>query len=85
MSNEDLPLYVFNGTKEDALANRTVLRSQLEQVRKCDKFPCVKVSCARCEKRVSVFMLFKCLYCGLWFCKSCAERHFGEEFQNLYS
>ena len=77
-NNKDLPLHVFNGTKKDALENLSVLRGQLEQAKRCEKFPCVKISCAKCAKRVSLFMLFKCLYCGLWFCKSCAERHFGE-------
>ena len=32
----------------------------------------------KCGKRVSMMYAFKCLYCDFWFCKSCAEIHFGK-------
>jgi len=31
----------------------------------------------RCGKVVSIEYAFRCLYCGFWFCQSCAEQHFG--------
>ncbi|MFH1759878.1 MAG: hypothetical protein ABIA63_02130 [bacterium] len=30
-----------------------------------------------CGKRPMMFYMFRCLYCGLWFCQSCAGKHFG--------
>jgi hypothetical protein len=32
-----------------------------------------------CGTRAPVRFLFRCLYCGVWFCQSCAEVHFGKK------
>lgn len=32
----------------------------------------------KCGKRVSLSYAYKCLYCGYWFCATCAEVHFGK-------
>ena len=34
--------------------------------------------CADCGFHRWIGYLYKCLYCGLWFCPSCAETHFGK-------
>lgn len=37
----------------------------------------VKVTCP-CGRRVSVYYhTYRCFYCGVYFCKKCAKRHFG--------
>lgn len=30
-----------------------------------------------CGQTLSLISSFRCLYCGEWFCKDCAEKHFG--------
>jgi len=30
-----------------------------------------------CGLRIGLEAAYRCLHCGLWFCKACAERHFG--------
>lgn len=32
----------------------------------------------KCGRQVSIKNAFKCLYCNFWFCKECAEIHFGK-------
>lgn len=31
-----------------------------------------------CGKQFLMQHMFRCLYCGEWFCKECAEAHFGQ-------
>lgn len=31
-----------------------------------------------CERRLALVSSYKCLYCGVWFCRRCAEEHFGK-------
>ena len=31
-----------------------------------------------CGHVMSIMHAYKCLYCGFWFCYSCAEKHFGQ-------
>ena len=36
-----------------------------------------RVGHKNCGKQVSIEYAFRCLYCGFWFCRACAEVHFG--------
>jgi|GEM_PF-3289080 hypothetical protein len=36
----------------------------------------VKVRCG-CNKMVRLIEAYRCLYCGVFYCKECAEEHFG--------
>jgi hypothetical protein len=38
-----------------------------------------KMTCGCCEKITPVEWLYKCFYCGVWFCHKCAEDHFSSE------
>ena len=31
-----------------------------------------------CGTKRAVTLMYKCLYCGVWFCEWCAEAHFGK-------
>lgn len=31
-----------------------------------------------CMKKVWLIHAYRCLYCGEWYCKECAEQHFGK-------
>lgn len=35
------------------------------------------IACA-CGRKHMVVNMYKCLYCDIWFCVHCAERHFGK-------
>jgi len=38
-----------------------------------------------CKKKLWPHHAFRCLYCGEWYCKTCAEEHFGktvEQYRN---
>ena len=40
------------------------------------------VTC-ECGNTVKVYgLIYKCFYCGVWFCHKCAKRHFGEMKEN---
>jgi len=36
------------------------------------------VQCCECKVCAPIRFLYRCLYCGLWRCQSCSERHFGK-------
>lgn len=38
----------------------------------------VKIRCG-CNKLIALTEMYRCLYCGVWFCKACAEIHFGKQ------
>ncbi len=31
-----------------------------------------------CGWKRGITLMYKCLYCDVWFCRSCAEEHFGK-------
>lgn len=52
------------------------LREQLKEVVNCEtRFTC------GCGFSISLSLGFRCLYCGEYFCTTCAERHFGKTRQ----
>jgi len=50
--------------------NRDLLTRQIRDVKNGH------VDCC-CGVALAVHDTFRCLYCGMWFCKTCAEEHFG--------
>ena len=38
-----------------------------------------------CELSFLVIYMYKCYYCGLWLCATCAKKHFGERPQGKYT
>lgn len=37
-----------------------------------------------CKRRNPVRFMYHCLYCDCWFCKECAEIHFGKTVEQYY-
>jgi len=37
----------------------------------------LKVHCGTCGEKVNFSYMYRCLYCGFFFCKECAKKHFG--------
>jgi hypothetical protein len=64
----------------------------LERTDNAEKRECLKrqyhnasnenyIVCPGCELKRALTMAFRCLYCGIWFCMTCAEKHFGMTIQ----
>ena len=47
-----------------------------EQYKKVRRFACW-LECSSCSNRFHLTDLYKCLYCLLYFCSSCMEKHCG--------
>lgn len=41
--------------------------------------------CPDCRQLRHFTLLFKCLYCGVYFCRNCAEKHFGKTIDEYYN
>ena len=65
----DLQFYLLSAES----GQRSILLSQYK-----DAVTDGVVVCPTCGIRRALHMAFKCLYCGLWFCFGCAEKHFNQ-------
>lgn len=36
-----------------------------------------------CGKEIDLLFAYKCLYCGFYFCRKCAEKHFGKTIEEF--
>jgi len=53
---------------------RAAYKKQYKQIRgKCPDVTCV------CGKTINMHYAYRCLYCGIYFCETCAKAHFGQE------
>lgn len=79
-SDMTLPYYESKATPEEETQIRIALRKQIELILDQERIETpmqfVKIRCG-CNKLIGWQYMFRCLYCGVWFCKSCAEEHFG--------
>lgn len=46
--------------------------------KQCDSVLLRRTVTCECNTILPVEAAFRCLYCGIWFCRRCAERHFGK-------
>ncbi len=76
MTNEDLPVYQSEASPEVREAQRMLLREQLQHLVTAPREAQIWITCA-CSRRAVAWQMYRCLYCGVFFCKACAERHFG--------
>ena len=56
------------------LDKRAFVRKQTEQVMDKGR-PFVRCGCLR---KLQMYQAYKCLYCEEWYCRECAEVHFGK-------
>lgn len=35
----------------------------------------IKITCP-CSNRIKIYYAYKCFFCKIWFCESCAKEHF---------
>jgi len=75
-----LPTYESNATPEQRKQKMDWMYKQLKfiKVQEDDKIPLrhTSIRCG-CNKLVKFIYMYRCLYCGVWYCKECAEQHFG--------
>lgn len=57
---------------EDIELKAKIVRAQFKEIQNTNSITC------GCGHNVPVRFMYKCLYCGEWYCKTCAEEHFGE-------
>lgn len=62
-------------TEEQSNACEKIIRQQKEIHVQAPKI--VRVTCD-CGKRPDIRCAFRCYYCGIYFCKACAGKHFGD-------
>lgn len=59
----------------DRATNLQIVYHQIKEVQDPIR-PFVRCPC--CLKILELINSYKCLYCGIWFCEKCAEKHFGK-------
>jgi len=80
MEYENLPVYESNATPEERREKLKFMGEQVSLI--CDQHKLgtparyVKIRCG-CNKLIRLIDAFRCLYCGIYYCKKCAELHFG--------
>ena len=52
---------------------RTFRHAQSRAAEKCS----IKIKCV-CGVSFPIYKMHRCLYCGEWLCRLCAEKHFGK-------
>lgn len=81
MSDLDkLPLYENKATPEEIKIKLNWMYEQLKfiKIQEEDNIPLehTKIRCG-CHKLVNYKYAYRCLYCGVWYCRDCAQEHFG--------
>lgn len=73
LTGTDLDNYIM---RAPSIELQLILAGQHQQVLKDQTIKCP------CGLLRHVTKAFRCLYCGVWFCAGCAERHFGQTVQD---
>lgn len=75
-----LPTYKSNATPEQRMEKLNWMYEQIKyiKVQEDNGTPLarMKIRCG-CHKLVKYLYMYRCLYCSVWYCKECAEEHFG--------
>lgn len=75
-----LPVYEHKATPEQKIAKIEFLKFQVEMIKEQESWGMgvsrISVKCG-CHKKIRLLDSYRCLYCGVWYCKECAEEHFG--------
>lgn len=73
-----LPVFKSNLSQDEREEKRAMLRRQIQYLITAPPEQQIRITCCACSQRAVVWMMYRCLYCGLFYCKSCAEIHFGQ-------
>lgn len=44
-----------------------------------------RIACAKCKNCCHVMMLYRCRFCGVWYCAGCADVHFGRHGKPVHA
>jgi len=81
----ELPTYKNDATPEQLKQKRRWAYEQIKLIKQqeWDEIPVqhLKIRCG-CNKLLKHIYMYRCLYCGIWYCKECAEEHFGYKVDN---
>lgn len=72
----DLPIYHSNASLADKQAKQELLVWQLKAIASAPREQQMWMTCG-CGQRAVSWQMYRCLYCGVFYCKACAEQHFG--------
>lgn len=79
MANSDLPEYEYESTPEEWEENIKHMESQIRLIKDQEKNDTpskhLKIRCG-CLKLVRWVYMYRCLYCGIFFCRECAQEHY---------
>lgn len=81
---DKLPLYKFPGNETQREHNFNVMRAQTAKLNAFLGFLQTKlfITCGECGESYAWWFMYRCLYCDIWFCKRCAQLHFGRRLPN---
>jgi len=72
-----LPVYESKATDAERMQSRVTMRGQLADIMGVPAHATLGVNCPDCGKRIALVLAYRCAYCGVWFCHTCAQVHFG--------
>lgn len=77
---DGLPIYKSSATPKERDEKINFMSFQLKMIKEqvglgiaADK---TTVKCG-CQKKIKVLYSHRCLYCGIYYCRECAQEHFG--------
>lgn len=76
-----LPVYKSNATLEEKMEKRVTVRNQIAQLQGIDSDKAMV--CCPCGTTLVVWMAYRCLYCGVFYCRTCAQLHYGQRLPGI--
>ena len=73
-----IPLFKSGLTQEEKEIKRTIMRDQIQHLVTAPREQQIFITCCACNHRAVVWMMYRCLYCGCFYCKECGQIHFGQ-------
>ncbi len=74
-----LPEYESKATPAERDSSLCTVRDQLYEFRRDGT-----VTCPDCGRSPIIREAYRCVYCGVWFCRTCAQIHFGMRVPKVY-
>ena len=80
MSEANPSLRLVGRTEDETETMALVLRQRRETVRQEADGVTVRMGTITCPcgRERALVLMYKCLFCDVWFCQQCAEAHFGK-------
>jgi hypothetical protein len=81
-----LPMYASNASPEEREKKLEFMAYQVAVIKEQQSIGVpakhVKIRCG-CNRFIPWMNMFRCLYCGIYYCMDCAEIHFGKKKPNV--